>query len=113
MRILLALCLVLFSTAGFAETAKPLVDDCRADSPKFSRNPGTGRSEGRCLGIINTMMSIGPYLPKHMKFCPGTASPVFGVDVVNGYFKAHPEANPEGDAVAILVVAFREEWPCK
>jgi hypothetical protein len=102
MRILLALFLVLFSTAGFAEAAKPLVDACTAAT----------RQDRRCLGIINTMMSIGPYLPKQMKFCPGTASPVRGVDVVNGYVKAHPEANTDGEPVSILVVAFREEWPC-
>jgi hypothetical protein len=59
------------------------------------------------------MMSIGCYLPKDMKFCLRTASPVFGVDIVNAYLKAHPEANTDGAPMGVLVVAFREEWPSK
>jgi Rap1a immunity proteins len=110
-RILLVFCLLLFSkTTGFAEATKPLVDDCRANPPKFRQSS----ANGRCLGVIESMMSIGPFLPKNMKFCPGAATPVFGVGVVNGYFKAHPEMlNPDGDLLVVLETAFREEWPCQ
>jgi hypothetical protein len=115
---ILAFCLVLFSaTAGFAETVKPLFEDCKAYPPKFSRSYASGRSEGRCLCVVKTMMSIGPFLTKDMKFCPGEAAPIVGIDVVNKYVKAHPEVlkadGPDGDLLVTLVTAFREEWPCK
>jgi hypothetical protein len=116
MRTLLAVCLLLVSeTTGFAEPTKPLVDDCRAYPPKFSRSYATGQSEGRCLGVIKTMIAVGPFLTNDMKFCPGEAAPIVGVGVVNRYVKAHPEVlNPDGDDLLVmLMTAFREEWPCK
>jgi hypothetical protein len=115
MRILLAVCILLFSAAaGSAETAKPFVEDCKAYPPKFSRSYATGQSEGRCFGAIKTMIAVGPFLTKDMKFCPGEATPIVGVGVVNRYVKAHPEVlNPDGDLLVMLVTAFREEWPCK
>ena len=115
MRLLLAFCLIFFSeTSGFAEnTSKTFVEGCRGfsvkDMPRFEM--------GECLGVVGTLMLVGPYLREDMKFCPDSGRPIFGVGAMNKYVKAHPDVmNPDApnmDRVSMLILAFREEWPCK
>jgi hypothetical protein len=115
MRLLLACCLILLSgTAGFAEnTAKVFVEDCKFSSADDLRS----YSMGHCIGVISTMMAVGPFLIEDMRFCPGNAPTIIGAGVMNQYVKAHPDLlksdGPDGDRLFLLLSAFREKWPCK
>jgi hypothetical protein len=115
MRFLLACCLVLFGeTAALAEnSSKAFVEDCKASSKDDWSRP----SLHHCYGVIGTMMAVGPFLTDDMRFCPTKEHTIFGVGVMNRYVKAHPDAlNSDGrasDRIVMLILAFREEWPCK
>jgi len=115
MRLFLACCIILFSeTAGFAEnTSKTFVEECSDLTSKGLQS----YSMGHCLGVISTMMAVGPSLIQDMKFCPGNAPTMVGMGVMNQYAKAHPELlnsdGPDGTRLFMLSSAFREKWPCK
>jgi len=119
MRLFLACCLFLFSgTAGFAEkTVKTFVEECGDWSFKGFES----REMGECVGVITTMMILGPFLIQKMRFCPGepTPPPIVGFGAMNKYVRAHPNVlNSDGqyyndDRLIMLTLAFREEWPCK
>lgn len=114
MRILLACCLILFSgAAGLAENdLKAFVDGCNSFTKKSS-----SYAAGDCLGVIRTLMVVGPYLREDLKFCPDSGRAIFGMGAMNGYVKSHPGVldidAPNMDRVSMLILAFREEWPCK
>jgi hypothetical protein len=115
MRLVLAFCLILvFETTGFAENnSKAFVEGCRDFSLKGMRS----FEMGECLGAIRSLMLVGPYLREDMKFCPDNGRTIFGMGAMNRYVKAHPDVlksdTPNMDVTSMLILAFRDEWPCK
>jgi hypothetical protein len=113
-RLLLALCITLVcATVGLAENnSKEFVDGCNS----FRERPHSYET-GDCLGAMRTLMVVGPYLREDLKFCPDSGRAIFGMAAMNGYVKAHPDVlkpdTPNMDRVSLLILAFREEWPCK
>jgi len=54
-----------------------------------------------------------PNCPHRIK----SGRPIFGMGAMNRYVKAHPEVlkpdTPNMDRLSMLILAFRDEWPCK
>jgi hypothetical protein len=70
-------------------------------------------STGQCVGIVRAMMHIGPFLISELRFCPPDMfGPILGLGALNRYLRSHPDALNDDPYVA-MVLAFREEWPCK
>jgi len=66
-------------------------------------------SEGRCFGIIETLMRFGPAL----RFCHSDRATVGqGARVVVRYLDQHPE-ELHLNFKDLAVTAFSEAWPCK
>jgi hypothetical protein len=114
MRMLLACCLILIgATAGFAENdSKSFVEGCNDRSLDGLRS----YDMGQCIGVISTLMVVGPYLDQVTRFCPPAGRAIYGMGAMNKYTKAHPEVlkpdAPHMDRLVMLIMAFREEWPC-
>jgi Rap1a immunity proteins len=68
---------------------------------------------GYCIGIVKTLLFVGPRLQEPDKFCtPDGVTIEQGARVVLKYLNDNPDKNhqrPEGLAIA----AFRKAWPCK
>lgn len=123
-RFLLASCLIIFcQTSGFAENdSKQFVDTCRKSVnsiPEFNKSNSTEQRVdlAKCIAVIGTLLAVGPYLREDLKFCPDSTRPILGMAAMNKYAKAHPDVlKPEAptmDRLSMLILAFREEWPCK
>jgi hypothetical protein len=115
-RLLLAFCLILFcQTSGFAaNNSEAFVEGCNDMSVEALLKK---HGFAQCTAVIGTLLVLGPYLREDMKFCPPDTRPLFAKSAMNKYVKAHPYVldpdAPNMDRLIMLILAFREEWPCK
>jgi hypothetical protein len=113
MRLLLAWVLLIFgATSALAAddtSAQALLDKCNL-TPVVEKI--TKFDAGFCMGMIVTVMSIGPDLAPDYRFCPEDRIPIRGIGTLAHYLKEHPELKTV-QALAVLALAYREAWPCK
>lgn len=69
--------------------------------------------QGECSGVIEALMSVGHYLPEHIRFCRPEADVTQGQArrIVVNFLHLHPEKLHES-FVSLALDALREAWPC-
>lgn len=107
--------LLLTSTVAHAQpmTASELEPACRSaltateDSPK-----GAQMAEvGACLGIVRTLIFVGPDLQEPNRFCPPVVSIEQAVRVLLNFIDSQPAALGSRFEI-VAAIAFKEAWPC-
>lgn len=104
--------LILAATPALAAddtSAQALLDKCNLTpvAEKMAKYDA-----GFCIGIIVTVMSVGPDLMHESRFCPPNHIPIVGIGTLERYLKAHPEAKDE-KVLSVLGKAYMKAWPCK
>lgn len=68
---------------------------------------------GNCVGILDTLMMLGPNLEARHRFCPPSgASAKDAYDVSVAYLKARPESLRQ-NFTPLVATALAQAWPCK
>jgi hypothetical protein len=79
----------------------------------LSQKPPFDLLDGKCMGVIKTLVFLGIALPDEWKFCaPNKSTPEQALRVVVKYMEAHP-GKLHLNFTELSMSALAEAWPCR
>jgi hypothetical protein len=86
---------------------------CKAFTQRDVMPNATQFTQGICIGVIDTLLSLGANLPEPARFCPPPEATVGeAVRVAVIYLEEHPDKLGL-NFKTLSTVAFRNMWPCR
>lgn len=68
---------------------------------------------GNCVGILDTLMMLGPHLEAQRRFCPPSGATTHDAFLVGAaYLEARPQLLNQ-NFVQLAAIALAKAWPCK
>ena len=112
-RMLLLVILCVPAGAQELESGDFMLDACRGFVMGEAQRPLSQRLQGMCIGIIDTLLTVGEHFPLESLYCrPPGLTLNEGVRVVVKYLEEHSDLLDQ-DFKLLSMIAFREAWPCK
>jgi hypothetical protein len=68
---------------------------------------------GNCVGVLHTLLVVGPNLDVQRRFCPPSNATTYDASRVSiAYLQANPQLLKEG-FIELATDALKKAWPCK